>query len=988
MVDYVGLLKRTIDAQSSATPMLRRRIYDRTRETMERQLASKPMPPEVAALQRRMLEKAIDEVENFYLEGGGRDSVSPQAVNAGTGRPQAAPSASVSSAGRGNDVFNALRKNAGINPAAAQPQPGRRPAASGGYMAEINPYGAADDDADEELTMPHPAAYARGGSRGAASSSVSAYGETASDADMRRGGSAQPRAGAYSARPSSAMNESAYGGGNVKTPGNSYGRGGSPSAANLSPYGGEAPIRGIFPLDDEEDDAGFSPYGGEPPRPAPASRASYPNSGRRRGLHPYGGEEKGREHGAFARGAVNPPVPSLPDYGADYSRERPNEARFTPYGEPVPAGRDERESPHFLNSYSEEDERPAERGQPQQTYSEPAVGDYNAGYGQLSGAAQPQSRQEPQADIPPSPYNIGSEDFSADYQNEAQLDDEAEPQANEAASQPFFENDVPPLHDFLFGSRDENEPESNAAPEPEAQEQQGYNEGNFSASSVSAEMEPDQAPSAQKRGRRSSVSQSAEMPNFTAPELDSFLEPDNEDREAFAAGDDYSPLPDFLRDEPAESNSDDKPANASQMTEDEQIAFNLQQALAGHEDSQIAKRLAQKKAAQDKQKNKAAETNPEDLAPLPDDFLIPENIPSVGARAEDGQLPGAQDKGKSDAGGKSADAGNLSLSADGAASIFAQSALREKKRSGKKRLITGGAIILAVLVILGGIVWFLKDYAKSDGHKSAPVTAAATAAPAQKTNADKVSQRLTADGQEVNAAPAKPQEAAPQTAADNSASVSQAIKEASLTSKGDVLFRESKTALMPATQANGAVNWSVLHEKTDSGTDTILRANLSVPERDMVMRMTIRPNHDKTIPAVYLAELMFIVPENFEGQAVDKISPIMFKPTQTSSPQELMDAHIYKINDNFFVMTMNSPVQGGGINPKLQRNIALMEQLPWLTMNVAYKNGRIAEFNFSKGDNGDAVFKQFFDAQSPVDQGLPAPANSNSAPSLSTQPAK
>jgi len=68
MADFVGLLKKTIDAQNNATPELRQRIYERARETVEKKLAASNVAPEIIELQRRIVEKAIHEVEELCRE--------------------------------------------------------------------------------------------------------------------------------------------------------------------------------------------------------------------------------------------------------------------------------------------------------------------------------------------------------------------------------------------------------------------------------------------------------------------------------------------------------------------------------------------------------------------------------------------------------------------------------------------------------------------------------------------------------------------------------------------------------------------------------------------------------------------------------------------------------------------------------------------------------------------------------------------------------
>ncbi|WP_455478730.1 hypothetical protein V3565_02450 [Bartonella sp. B10] len=69
MVDFVGILKKTINAQSNITPQVRERIYKRAIETLEYQFVEAAIPPTIANEQRQILRDAITNVETEYREG-------------------------------------------------------------------------------------------------------------------------------------------------------------------------------------------------------------------------------------------------------------------------------------------------------------------------------------------------------------------------------------------------------------------------------------------------------------------------------------------------------------------------------------------------------------------------------------------------------------------------------------------------------------------------------------------------------------------------------------------------------------------------------------------------------------------------------------------------------------------------------------------------------------------------------------------------------
>jgi len=855
MVDFVGLLKRTIDAQSSATPALRRRVYDRTRETVEKQMAGKNIAENIRNAQRRALESAIAEVEADYSRAGG---------------------------GGEADVFTALRENAGMK-AEARPQPaaGRGQPPQQPFPAAAAPFsfGAADNDM--------PAAQA-----GFSQPGGNAAQDAAGNAYFGR---------SYAAAP--AMSEAAYGGGFSESAPGSY----------AAPQNNGAPGRGFFRLDDEEDEPEPEAAGGD--------------------FAPYGGEED-----AFARRSADAPVPPLPDFGEEFPpRPDGNADGRNESGEAAP---------------------------------------YAAGLSGFSAYGEAAESEREETLAPPSPYNIERETVSENFAPEPPRPyaPPAEAEAESPAPNSGYGRDFPSLHNFLFGDE--------------------------------AAGRGDDPAAAALYQRHSYADETAGLPQPPAAAYDNFsedeFEPEAPAERAAARPEQFSPVPDFLTEEPGSGN----PAAAAPVSEGE--AFNLGEALglpAGPE------RGGDKKAAP---------------APLPAELLGTDD--AAGPDMPLPEMPPQREAGKKQPqpGWDSAAAGGeispMSLSAGSsvASGIFAQAAIQEKRRSSKKRLISGGAIILALLALLIGIIWFLTDFLKTDSHPIAALVSKGEVTDAPKNEpVEKANQRLTPDGHEVNAAPQpQPQTQAPaqpqadkgnsgnnagsdsgQSAAAAPASSSPAAdsQAAIAAANGEAVFREAAAALMPATSANGTVAWSLLHEKSPEGiNDTVLRGELTIPDRDIVMRMTVRPNHDAGIPAVYLVELMFVVPENFEGTAIDNISPLMFKATRQSTGQELQDTRVYKIGDNVFIITLNTPQNSR--NPQLQRNIALIEQLPWLSMNVAYKNGRIGEFTFGKGDNGEALFKQFFDAQSADNRGLaPSPlaaktadkdSGQSAAPAPAAKPAK
>ncbi|WP_273724191.1 hypothetical protein [Bartonella sp. AU18XJBT] len=67
MVDFVGILKKTINAQNNVTPQVRKRIYKRATETLEHQFVTAKIPQKIVDEQRKLLQSSIVTVEEEYL---------------------------------------------------------------------------------------------------------------------------------------------------------------------------------------------------------------------------------------------------------------------------------------------------------------------------------------------------------------------------------------------------------------------------------------------------------------------------------------------------------------------------------------------------------------------------------------------------------------------------------------------------------------------------------------------------------------------------------------------------------------------------------------------------------------------------------------------------------------------------------------------------------------------------------------------------------
>lgn len=285
--------------------------------------------------------------------------------------------------------------------------------------------------------------------------------------------------------------------------------------------------------------------------------------------------------------------------------------------------------------------------------------------------------------------------------------------------------------------------------------------------------------------------------------------------------------------------------------------------------------------------------------------------------------------------------------------IFVQAAKRtERKAARKKALIIAGVSTVVALVVFAVLFSAWHFLSSRDHRNETPVPAAATDNAEQ--TITKLTQRLMPDGSEVDVGPAqgntKPTEEGTSTAAGTPA-------KAPDEQPGEAVFYQARTDDKPEKVETGSVEWSLVKEdaNSDHAGELAIRGTVTIPDEKLSLRLTLRRNTDSSLPAAYLLEMIFIVPDNFEGKAIDNVHELTFKDSEQSPGQQLAGTIEAKIDDDFFLFALS------GANPFHDRNLQLMKQLNWMRVVITDKNKRVSELTFSKGANGEKVFQQVID---------------------------
>jgi hypothetical protein len=133
--------------------------------------------------------------------------------------------------------------------------------------------------------------------------------------------------------------------------------------------------------------------------------------------------------------------------------------------------------------------------------------------------------------------------------------------------------------------------------------------------------------------------------------------------------------------------------------------------------------------------------------------------------------------------------------------------------------------------------------------------------------------------------------------------------------------------------------------------DVIVRAEIEIPQQKVQVRLSLRRNDDKQLPASHKVEIVFTLSPDFLHGGISNIPGILMKDGETTRGVPLNGVAV-KVTTNFFLIGL-SPVD-------LQRNIQLLKERSWFDIPVVYSDGRRAIIAIEKGISGERAFTEAF----------------------------
>ncbi|WP_018387642.1 hypothetical protein [Ancylobacter sp. FA202] len=271
-------------------------------------------------------------------------------------------------------------------------------------------------------------------------------------------------------------------------------------------------------------------------------------------------------------------------------------------------------------------------------------------------------------------------------------------------------------------------------------------------------------------------------------------------------------------------------------------------------------------------------------------------------------------------------------------------------QGGRGRLVA--VLVFVLLLIAGGVVGYTQRETivglingAGSGTSSPSAKAPATPAPS---DAPKSTDRIVQADDAAAPAASSAAPAASSAAGDASIGADQRA----------VLFEESPGGGEQGLQQYvGTVEWSTESASASDGqpADIGVRAEISIPARNVSAILTFRRNQDPSIPASHILEVQFKLPPGFDLGNISSVPGMRAKASEGAQGAPLVGLAV-RVAPNYFLVGLSS------LPTDVQRNLGFIITRNWLDLPLVFENGRRAILVLEKGRDGDEAFREAFSA--------------------------
>jgi hypothetical protein len=166
-----------------------------------------------------------------------------------------------------------------------------------------------------------------------------------------------------------------------------------------------------------------------------------------------------------------------------------------------------------------------------------------------------------------------------------------------------------------------------------------------------------------------------------------------------------------------------------------------------------------------------------------------------------------------------------------------------------------------------------------------------------------------------------------------------------------VLYKENLTN----PKSVGSAAWRIEEAAPGPGRkpDIVVRAEIEIPEQSVAVRLSVRRNDDKSLPASHMVEIAFTLPPNSPHGGISNIPGILMT-YDGMTPGVPLNGVAAKVAANSFLIGLSS------VDVNVQRNIELLKERPWFDIPVIYGDGKRVIIAVEKGPPGERAFAEAF----------------------------
>jgi hypothetical protein len=168
-----------------------------------------------------------------------------------------------------------------------------------------------------------------------------------------------------------------------------------------------------------------------------------------------------------------------------------------------------------------------------------------------------------------------------------------------------------------------------------------------------------------------------------------------------------------------------------------------------------------------------------------------------------------------------------------------------------------------------------------------------------------------------------------------------------------VLYEEVPGGQQQATALQGRAVWR-LDSASVAGSqklDTVVRADVEVPDAGMTLSFIIRRNTDTRLPASHTIEMTFGKTGAGDGRVIKDVGVPQFKTDETARGTPLAGVPA-PVADNFFLVGLSN------LPNDLNRNVELLRNRTWIDIPILYDNRRRGVLAFEKGSAGEQTINE------------------------------